>query len=117
MLGKDAPLLTIANEGNKGVGVREPGLGGTARPAATSGLPRARSAVPVTGEMQPAWELVERPELRLRAAERAPITSLCMGEGGTRLLWTGDARGEVRSWTIAPEGGSTDYFTPLAERF
>ena len=47
----------------------------------------------------------------------APITSLCMGEGGTRLLWTGDARGEVRSWTIAPEGGSTDYFTPLAERF
>ena len=81
-----------------------------------SWLPYAKSAVPVGGALQPAWELAERCELRLRTPERAPITSLCMREGGgTRLLWTGDARGEVRSWAVPGEGG--DYFTPLAERY
>ena len=81
-----------------------------------SWLPYAKSDVPVGGALQPAWELVESSELRLRTPERAPITSLCMGEGGTKLLWTGDARGEVRSWVVPGEGGDL-YFTPLAERF
>ena len=80
-----------------------------------SWLPRSRSAVPVGGVLQPAWELVERSELRLRAAEHTPITTLCLGEGCLKLLWTGDARGEVRSWSISSD--SSDYFTPLAERF
>jgi len=93
--------------------VREP-TSCTPRPG--SAVPHARSSVPVGGALQPAWELTERSELRLRAAERVPITSLCMGEGSTRLLWTGDARGEVRSWSVAAEGGA-DYFAPLAERF
>ena len=93
--------------------VREPHSSGR---QSGSWLPYAKSAVPVGGALQPAWELAERCELRLRTPERAPITSLCMSEGGgTRLLWTGDARGEVRSWAVPGEGG--DYFTPLAERY
>ena len=77
-------------------------------------LPHATTAVPVDGGTQPAWELVEVPKLRLRASERAPVTSIYVSDsGGPKLLWAGDAAGEVRSFSVSVPD-TDEIFHPMA---
>lgn len=71
-------------------------------------LPRAISRLPVPSHALPAWELVERRDIRLQAAKAGvSVTALSLGSDQRswaigampeKLLFTGDAHGHVQSW-------------------
>ena len=70
-------------------------------------LPRALSRLPVRAFGLPAWELSELRPLRLEravssaeGAAAVAVTSVGVGEGYEKLLWTADASGGVRSWRV-----------------
>ncbi len=80
--------------------VREPAPSvATARP----GGPGAISSVPAGAGLLPTWELAECTQLRLQAPcnpAPVPVTSVCVADSMTKLLWTGLADGRVLSWQV-----------------
>lgn len=103
--------------------VREPQVGSrlSASPVA---YPAALSRLPVRSSGLPAWQLSELKSLRLensargaaggvvsggsaegaagtsRGVEGGAVTSMAIGDGYEKLLWTADAHGTVRSWRV-----------------
>ena len=78
--------------------VREPLVG-----ASLGTIPRALSRLPVRSSCLPAWELAELSPLRLERPTDKPdaITTISIGHGYDKLLWTASARGAVHAWRVA----------------
>ena len=76
------------------------------------------SALPVPSHALPAWELVERRDIRLQAARAGVgVTAMSVGSeqrswatGATaeKLLFTGDAHGNVQSWKSSASDSGTN---------
>ena len=59
------------------------------------GMPRACSATPVAGWLQPAWEIAEQKEARIDLPDKSDaISSLVASDA----LWAGTMQGRVLKW-------------------